>query len=400
MDTLPFIESFREINDSFIKLIGSLSALRGLSTLRVYGQAERQLLDSALDVLMQNQDLERCSVYLLEGGRLVNAAGLDWADLLGMPPEVEGRQRPCHGTFAVGEGLVGLAAQTGVLQHSRNCQKDPRFATDCPQSVGSALTIGSLISVPIKASGELLGVLNVSHPHPEFFNEAHERALFIFANFLGQMVLNNRMLSDMEHLVQERTRQLEQTLADAETLKRRYAELSVIDELSGLHNRRFFYPEARAALARSLRYKRCFCLLLLDLDHFKRINDAYGHRVGDEVLKRSAALFKQVSREADVLARFGGEEFVLALPDTDREGARHLAERIRQEIKHVCWTIDGHTLCDATLTIGIACLPEREHADAQDVLERLLNEADKAMYYGKQHGRDQVVCYREIAGRE
>lgn len=396
MDTLPFIESFREINDSFVKLIGSLSALRGLSTLRVYGQSEGQLLDSALAVLMQNQDLERCSVFLLQEGRLVNAAGLDWADMLGMHSSMEQLRKPCYGSFAVGEGLVGLTAQTGVLQHSRNCQKDPRFLTDCPDGTPVEIQIGSLVSVPVKASGELLGVLNVSHPHVEFFSEAHERALFIFANFLGQMLLNNRMLGDMERLVRERTQQLEQTLADAESLKRRYAELSVIDDLSGLHNRRFFFPEARAALARSLRYKRGFCLLLLDLDHFKRINDVYGHRVGDEALVRSAALLKQQCREVDVLARFGGEEFVIALPDTELDGAMQVATRIRLAIKEANWQIDGHDIPEQTITIGIACLPEREQADAQQVLERLLNEADKALYSGKQHGRDQCVAYAKL----
>lgn len=104
------------------------------------------------------------------------------------------------------------------------------------------MSIGSLISLPIKASGEVLGVLNVSHPHAGFFTETHERSLVIFANFLGQMLVNNRLLNSMEQMVRERTRQLEQTLADAEALKRRYAELSVIDELTGLHNRRFFFP--------------------------------------------------------------------------------------------------------------------------------------------------------------
>ncbi len=395
MDNVPFVESFRELNDSFLKLIDSLSALRGLSTLRVYGQSDRQLISSALDVLMQNQDLERCSVYLLREGKLINEAGLDWADLIGFSGGGD-RPLPRRVTFDVGEGLVGLAAQTGVLQHCCNCNEDLRFERYGPDYDGTEIGIGSLMSLPIKASGEVLGVLNVSHPHRSFFTDAHERTLFIFSNFLGQMLANNRLLADMELVVRERTRQLEQTLADAEALKRRYAELSVVDELTGLHNRRFFFPEARAALARSLRFKRDFCVLLVDIDFFKSVNDTYGHRIGDEMLRRTAELFRRHVREGDVLARFGGEEFVVALPDSSLEGAKQTAERIRLAVKETGYALDGHNVT-ATVSIGISCLVGKESGDTQQQLDRLLSEADQALYFGKHHGRDQCCAYAEIA---
>lgn len=396
MDTGPFIESFLELNESFLKLIDSLSALRGLSSLRVYGQSDRQLLSSALDVLMQNQDLERCSVYLLRDGRLVNEAGLDWADLIGAQLTQSEKRDPCFATFEVGEGVVGLAAQTGILQHSSDCGRDPRFERNCRGTTPSGITVGALISVPIKASGEVLGVLNVSHPHPGFFTEAHERSLLIYANFLGQMLVNNRLLNSMERQVRERTRQLEQTLADAEALKRRYAELSVVDELTGLHNRRFFFPEARAALARSMRYKKHFCLLLLDIDHFKQVNDNFGHRVGDEVLCKVAELFRQMVREADILVRFGGEEFIIALPDTGLEGAKLLAERMLEKVRGERWDIDGHAIA-TTVSVGISCLGDKDSGDSQVLLDRLVSEADQALYFGKHHGRDQCRSYAEIA---
>lgn len=396
MDPTPFLNSFRELNDSFLKLIDSLSALRGLSALRVYGQSDTQLLDSALDVLMQNQDLERCSVYLLKDGKLVNTAGMDWAGMIGLQQNRDRNHAPLFASFDVGEGLVGLAAHTGVLQHSRNCEQDARFERNCRGISPQSMAIGSLISLPIKASGETLGVLNVSHPHTDFFTDAQERSLVIFANFLGQMLVNNRLLNSMEHLVRERTHQLEQTLADAEALKRRYAELSVIDELTGLHNRRFFFPESRSALARSLRYKKGFCLLLLDIDHFKRINDVHGHRQGDEVLSGCAELFRQQVREVDVLARFGGEEFIIALPDTDLDGAKQLAERVRAAVKGKTFQIDGRSI-KVTVSIGIACLLDHDQGDAQVVLDRLISEADQALYFGKHNGRDKACAYSEIA---
>jgi len=220
--------------------------------------------------------------------------------------------------------------------------------------------------------------------------------LLIYANFLGQMLVNNRLLNSMERQVRERTRQLEQTLADAEALKRRYAELSVVDELTGLHNRRFFFPEARAALARSMRYKKHFCLLLLDIDHFKQVNDNFGHRVGDEVLCKVAELFRQMVREADILVRFGGEEFIIALPDTGLEGAKLLAERMLEKVRGERWDIDGHAIA-TTVSVGISCLGDKDSGDSQVLLDRLVSEADQALYFGKHHGRDQCRSYAEIA---
>lgn len=396
MDSTPFVEAFRELNDSFLNLIDSLSALRNLSSMAAHGQEDGRLLRGALDILMQYQDLERCSIYLLQGGQLVNVAGLDWMEMVCLNNNSRLLQPPLFERFAMGEGLVGLAAQSGRLQHCHDCSNDARFRYDsCCVEEGRVLT-GSLISVPIRLENETLGVLNVSHPHPRFFSESQERLLIIFANFIAQLLSNNRLLRNLEEKVGERTRQLEAALSDAEALKRRYAELSIIDELTGLHNRRFFFPEAQSLLARSLRYKKDFCLLMLDIDHFKSINDTYGHAVGDEALKYCASVLKKEVREVDILARFGGEEFIIATPDTDQEGARFLAERIRSAIKNMRFELEDRSLL-VTISIGISCLSGKEYGKAQGLLERLVGEADQALYFGKHNGRDRVSCYSEIA---
>jgi len=392
MDTAPFVSALHDLNTSFVKLLDSMSALRGLSSLDVAaGLDERTLLEAALEVLMHNHELERCSVYLLEKGQLVNAAGLDWEDLIG----VQERQAHRAGrAFAIGEGVIGLAASTGQQQHCRNCGTDERFVGQDGVPVAN---LGSLISTPIRANGELLGVLNVSHPHAEFFTDTHERALSIFANFLGRLVLNNRLFNRMEPQVRQRTAQLEAALAEAEELKRRYAELSVIDELTGLHNRRFFFPEARAALARAMRHDGAYTLLLVDIDHFKLINDSIGHAAGDAVLRQIAEIFSEQIREGDILARFGGEEFIVALPETDTEGARQVAERMREAVKEHFWEYDGKRL-SVTLSVGLAALTGRvEQGGSGAMLDRLVSEADQALYFGKHNGRDQCQVYAEIA---
>lgn len=389
-DNKSLIEAYKDLNAGFIDLVGAMSLLRALSTISLEGLTEQKLLAKALRVLVLNQDLERCSIFLLTEGRLVNAAGLGWADLIGLP------QRPAGGhpaSFAPGEGVIGMAASTGKLQHCRNCRSDPRFVSR--ELTGA--TVGSLIAVPIRANGETIGILNVSHPHPDFFTGGHERTLQVFANFLGQLMVGRRLLARMDSLVQERTEQLEQALEEAESLKQRYADLSLIDDLTGLHNRRFFFPEAHAALSRALRYGTPFSVILLDLDHFKLINDTCGHACGDNVLRRFAELLRHHCREADILARFGGEEFVVALPDTDLEGGRHLAERVRLQMKLTQWPMEGRHM-QVTASLGLSCTdPAQGPGERADmVLERLIREADQALYFGKHNGRDRCCLYPEI----
>ena len=385
----------QELNSGFVRLLESMSALRALSSIVVSGQAEQELLDSALQVLVQNQDLERCSVFMLQSdGALTNAAGLDWNDLV--QRDEGGLSGRGGATFRLGVGVVGLAAQSGELQHCHECHRDERFLSTCDENRPLPLTVGSLVSVPIKAAGEVLGVLNVSHPHTNFFNESHERTLWVFSNFLAQMLMNNRLVHRMDRLVRERTEQLETALAEAETLKRRYEKLSVIDELTALHNRRFFFPEARSALARAVRQPQAFSILLLAVDHFKRINDRCGHAVGDQVLRDVALCIGEQVREGDILARFGGEEFIAALPDTDEEGAGMLAERIRQVMKECRWSA-GEEQMSVTLSIGLASRGERTTTETQVLLDRMVQEADQALYFGKHNGRDQCRAYSEIA---
>lgn len=400
MDTVPFVESFRSINNAYLKLIDSLSALRSLSSVSSTFSSDSELLEKALSVLVENQDLERCSIYLLEEERLVNAAGMDWDDLI----RLDGRSRGKVSSgvvFALGEGVVGLAAQSGQLQHCQDCEQDPRFQSRCGSgkermATTSAKVVGSIISVPIQNGQEILGVLNVSHPHVNFFDTGHERSLVIFSNVLSQLLVNNRLLHHMDEQVKERTRQLEKALEDADELRQRYERLSSVDDLTQLHNRRFFFPESRAALARCIRHGEPFSVLLIDVDHFKVINDNFGHASGDVVLRKVAGLIREQLREGDILARFGGEEFILALPNTGMDGTKILAERIRKVIKAVKWQIDGH-FPSVTVSIGLSELNERSGEDTQKLLDHLIMEADQALYFGKQHGRDQCQSHADIA---
>ncbi len=398
MDTKPFVEAYQGLNSSYLKLIDSLSALRALSSIAIQSSSDQDLLDHALTVLVANQDMERCSIYLLHDGILTITAGMDWADLISVAQGAERTSYQQTTEFQLGEGIVGLAAQSGELQHCKDCSSDTRFLphTEMAKHSGRVAVIGSIISVPIIGADGVLGVLNVSHPHANYFDEGHERTLRIFCNILGQLLVNNRLIHQMDELVQERTRQLQLALSDAEELKQRYEMLSIIDDLTQLHNRRFFFPEARAALARSIRKREPFAVLLMDVDKFKDVNDNYGHAVGDQVLRQVASELNSRIREGDILARFGGEEFIFALPNTSHEGAALLAERIRERIKKHVWDSTGNIL-HITLSVGVTDVVDYEESDTQKLLDTLIMQADKALYYCKHNGRDQVRVYAEIA---
>lgn len=152
--------------------------------------------------------------------------------------------------------------------------------------------------------------------------------------------------------------------------------------LTGLLNRRAFEEAMTDAIANAKRHHRLVSLLLVDADHFKRINDSFGHAVGDEVLKKLAELLKARLRLNDVVARVGGEEFAVLIPEGDPDGALKVARDIVERVA----STDFPTLGQVTVSVGLCTL-----AYANDIRERLLRLADEAMYGAKDAGRNQVL---------
>lgn len=389
MDATPFATAYQELNQRFLKLVNDLSALRGLSRISLRHTSQGELLREAIRLLMESNDFERCSIFLREGDTLSCASGMDWPDLLSH--EDPDTRAPVK--FRIGEGVIGMAAETGNLQHCRDSRNEPRFL-----KLDQVRDIGSLICVPVLFNERILGVVNVSHSRHNAFSDTHERLLTVFASFLGQILSNWRYYHQMETEIQRRTRELESALSEAEELKRRYQHLSIVDELTGIHNRRFFFPEAQAALSSAVRHKHEFSVMMVDLDRFKQINDDHGHSMGDKVLQVTAALLKGQTREGDIVARFGGEEFVLALPNTDLDGAKLLADRVLESLRGLAFNAGGQTV-HVTTSIGLSALSGLESPDQTDLLETLLRQADQALYFGKAHGRDQSHAFAEIEFR-
>ena len=195
--------------------------------------------------------------------------------------------------------------------------------------------------------------------------------------FIQRKKEQQKLTSLLEQKVEERTCELENAKQEA-------LALSVTDPLTQLFNRRGFFKTVKQQFSQYKRYPGSCALLLLDLDEFKSINDNYGHATGDEVLRMTAGLLAQHSRESDICGRIGGEEFVVFLPRTDASDGLALANRIREDIAEQTLTSDNQKVT-FTVSIGVSALKEDDTS-----IESLLKRADKALYLAKNLGRNQV----------
>ncbi len=160
--------------------------------------------------------------------------------------------------------------------------------------------------------------------------------------------------------------------------------LLTTDQLTGVLNRARFFELAESELMRSRRFKQPISCLMIDLDHFKGVNDTYGHAAGDTVLEAVAAVFRRSLRSIDIVGRVGGEEFAVVLPTVSLEGARSIGELLRREVSSLCPVLDG---APVPVTISIGCA-ELEHGEG--AIDRLLKSADAALYAAKRDGRNRV----------
>ena len=184
----------------------------------------------------------------------------------------------------------------------------------------------------------------------------------------------------LEQEVKERTKDLEEANKKLELI-------SKTDELTGLPNRREMNETIANEMGRSSRTHKPFCFIFIDIDHFKNINDTYGHACGDVILKSVAQTIRGLLRKYDVFARYGGEEFLTLLPETDLEGAAVVAERFRRQVERMTVRYADFTI-KITITLGVARFDDRLGAD------RSIQMADKALYQGKEGGRNRVIVWK------
>jgi len=236
------------------------------------------------------------------------------------------------------------------------------------ESLGALNCGKSWLGVPLLSHGQILGYLSIYAAEAGLYDSSHTRLAEIFANEASIAIENARLFQQVQ-------------------------QLAVTDELSGFYNRRYFYELLDMELARSKRYNRPVSLLVIDLDHFKQVNDRYGHATGDQVLKKICEAIRRVVRESDILGRHGGEEFVLLLPETPVDRALEVADRLCHMVAANPVEVDQIRI-DVTISIGVSAAgPGCMDSDS------LFRCADHAMYQSKQAGRNQASVFSEPTGK-
>lgn len=262
--------------------------------------------------------------------------------------------------IATGPGVMGWVAQ----------QYAPRVLADYHTWEGRLPFAGvcidhAALAVPLLAGDILIGAIHVADTDPERrFQLADVELLTLFAQQAAIAIQNARLFAEVQ-------------------------QLATTDSLTGLYNRRHFFTLASHEFDLAVRYGHALSVIMLDVDNFKQVNDNYGHLAGDQVLCTVAHQCKSVLRVVDLVGRYGGEEIMVLMPQTDQGGARHVAERLRQQIAQTGIRVDNATL-SVTVSLGIAACAVGEPTN----LDTLIDRADQALYIAKQTGKNRVVLWQ------
>lgn len=279
--------------------------------------------------------------------RVVDAAAL----LRSAARSGEGSNDPAP-IFKKDEGLIGWAVQHAQPVRVPDSSADTRFARRPDRSFESC----SVMSVPLVAGERVLGAFSVSSSTLDAFSEEHEQIAIVIAHAVGQAL---------------RCAELER--------------LATTDALTRAFNRSYLVPALSNEMNRARRTEGSMSVLLMDLDHFKSVNDEHGHAVGDQVLCRFVDAVRGCVRSMDLIVRRGGEEFELVMPDTGAVDGFRVAERIRERLAADPLVVRDDLVVRQTVSIGLATW------DGQESPEELDQRADEAMYEAKRRGRNRTV---------
>jgi diguanylate cyclase (GGDEF)-like protein len=253
--------------------------------------------------------------------------------------------------FAVGEGIAGKVFETKEPLIVNAAEKDERYLENQDSNVESILCI------PLVVSDEAIGVINITNKISKGCFTGEDLQLLTALGNQASVAINNTSLYEM----------------------------AITDELTKLYIRRFFNLKLESEFRRAKRYGHALTLAMCDLDYFKKVNDTFGHQMGDMVLQTVANLLKAHVRETDIPARFGGEEFVVVLPETNGEGGEIFGERFRKAVAESNVPGLPHQI---TISIGLATYP-----DDADSIQTLIGTADSALYEAKHKGRNRICRF-------
>jgi diguanylate cyclase (GGDEF)-like protein len=301
----------------------------------------KDLLDKVCSLVLESFPVDHVSVLLKQEEHLVMRAH-------------HGRLTSCvaeNEDLPANSGLWSEAFANGRTMADNNLVPGPNAMETCKES-------RSRMCIPLISFGQVLGVLVLDSQRPDAFNLGDARPLESVADICATAIQNAHYVDRVRHLAN-------------------------IDGLTGIFNRRYFEKQIADELERSRRYDAELTVMMVDIDHFKRLNDEFGHLLGDEVLRQVSSIFSQQLRKNDVVCRYGGEEFGILLPQTNFHQALAVAEKLRKVVE--AWQFPGVPR-PVTISAGISSCPA--HGATRD---EVVKAADAALYSAKQSGRNRVI---------
>lgn len=280
----------------------------------------------------------------------------------------EGSEKLLDVKLNVGEGIAGWVAQNAEPLLISDAYSDPRFAKSVDQQ--TKFRTQSIICVPLRSKGKVLGVI-------ELINQLEGRS------FQLEDLTLLKTLADYAAIAIENARYFQKV-----------QELTITDDMTSLYNSRHLQQQLDLEIQRSRRYHLKFSLIFLDLDHFKTVNDNYGHLVGSKVLRETADIILECLRDVDVATRYGGDEFVLLLPETDITAAMIVTSRLREAMNAHVFAADAGMNIRLTASFGVATYP-----DDADTKVDIIRVADNAMYHVKETTRNGIATAVDLAAR-
>lgn len=327
---------------------------------KIFLIAERMIVFDGIDdvfehivktaVMLTKAEAATIRTFDINTGKLVIVKGYGLsAGFLSQPP------------IKLGEGITGRV----VLEGKPFSTEDVTKVSQCIHKELAKLEgIRAMMSVPLKTRENTIGCITVYRRKAESFTEHDMLLLSIFASQATEAVEKFRLLEELK-------------------------KQALFDPLTGVYNKNAILKELDSSIKLSMRHGYDTSIIFIDIDDFKKFNDTQGHLLGDKLLSDFARLLKRHCRKTDIVGRFGGEEFVIITPHTNKEGALKLADKLRDFVsKHKFVGRDGHV--NATFSAGVSSTPE----DGLDMMD-LLKKADEAMYRSKRSGKNCVTAWKD-----
>jgi diguanylate cyclase (GGDEF)-like protein len=305
-----------------------------------------EAINRILEQLSMVIPYDSASVQLLRKNELVIVGGRGWEN----PEEVLGLRFPIPD-----DNPNTIVIQTGksyILGDAINSHSS--FRDDGPHD-----HIRSWLGIPLIVRGSIIGLLAIDSAQLNYFTANHVKTVTTFADQVAIALENARLFEEVQNQ-------------------------ALTDMLTGLYNRRGLFEIGHIEFTRTRRLDRPFSLIMIDIDHFKQVNDQYGHPAGDQVLQFMASELRSAVRGIDIVGRYGGEEFAIFLSGSDGKDAMEMAERLRETIERMPFYVDDHEV-RITISLGVA-----EYNENSPNLETLVARADQALYIAKHRGRNRV----------